>query len=161
MTDETGVVAKTLRDAFESKSNAEELLANPAVVFRRNGLNIPVGDDEGFNSYFNEVAGSVVTRLRETDEQRLSADHEELLAERGIGCTACKISVYAVALAIVGVGAAGLAFLTVESAPVVALATFAGVSARAALAFIRGLGAAVAKGVSDVATRICRWTGTC
>jgi hypothetical protein len=154
------IVSRTVKDAFASKSNADQLLANPAAVLQRNGFDIPEGKEKEFNNYFNEVAGDIVTRLRETPENRLSAVHEELV-QRGIGCTACKIGVYTIAAAIVAVGAAGIASLTTGSSVVVALASFAGVSARVALTFIRGLGRVISSGVRAVAQRICEWTGAC
>jgi hypothetical protein len=154
-------VSKTLQYAFANKSNADKFLANPSAVFRQNGLDIPHGREHEFNGYFKEVAGDLVKRLKETPETQLLAAHDEFLELQGFGCTACKVGVYAIAVLIVAVGAGGLAVLTAESAPVLALASFAGVSARVALAFIRGLGAAVTKGVNDVATRICKWTHAC
>lgn len=160
MSSELNIVARTIKDAFASRSNADQLLADPAVAFRRNGLNIPKSGEQGFNNHFNEVAGELVTRLRETSEDRLSAVHTELLAS-GAGCTWCKIGAYAVAAAIVVVGVAGLALLTPESAVVVALAEFAGVDVASALAFLRGLAAVISQGTGAVAGAICQWMGAC
>ena len=95
-------------------------------------------------------------------DRTLAADvAQNTLALHGIGCTACKVAAYTVADAIVAVGTVGLAMLTVESAPVVALAAFSGVATRTALLFIQGLGTAIVKGVTHVATEICKWTGSC
>lgn len=160
MSGEMKIVARTIKDAFASKTNAEQCLADPAAAFRRNGLSLPKGDDEGFNSYFKEVAGDLVARLREASEDQLSAAHREVLTG-GAGCTWCKVGAYTVAAAIVIVGVAGLAALTPESGVVVALADFAGVDVEAALTFLRGLGAVISQGTGAVANEICQWMGAC
>lgn len=160
MSNEMNIVVRTIKEAFASRSNADQLLADPAAVFRRNGLSIPKGDEKGFNNHFNEVAGELVARLRQTSEDQLSAVHTEVLTS-GAGCTWCKIGAYSVAAAIVVVGVAGLAALTPESAVVVALAEFAGVEVDAALAFLRGLAAVISQGTGAVAGAICQWIGAC
>lgn len=160
MPNEMNIVMRTIKDAFASRGNADQLLSDPAAAFMRNGLSITKGDEKGFNDYFNEVAVELVTQLRETSEDQLSAVHAELL-ESGAGCTWCKIGAYTVAGAIVVAGVAGLALLTPESAVVISLAEFAGVDAEVALAFLKGLGVVVAKGTGAVADAICKWMGAC
>jgi hypothetical protein len=155
------IVSRTIREAFASRDNADQLLADPAAAFRRNGLDIPADDEGRFNNYFNEVAGSVVTRLRGTPENRLSTAHQELLQESRFGCTVCRIAAYSAALLIVAVGVAGLAGLTEGAAAVIALANLLNVTRAFALNFIRGLGGAIAAGIASVTRSICQYTGAC
>jgi hypothetical protein len=154
MSNQIDIVKKTMQGAFASSITADKFLSNPAVAFSHSGYSIPQGDEEGFNKYFNEVAG--VARLKGTSENQL----KEVLASWD-GCTWCNIGAYAVALAIVAVGVAGLASLAPEAAAVGALAGLAGVDAGVALAFIRGMAAEISLGVGSVANRICQWMGSC
>jgi len=76
-------------------------------------------------------------------------------------CAGCKAASYTLAALIVAGGAAALTILTEGSDIVVGLASFGGVSTSAALAFAKGLGGAIASGVSAVVKAICGWVGLC
>jgi hypothetical protein len=160
------VLAKNLiQAAVCDAKKAETLLQNPAQYFRQGGVDIPADQEHEFNQFFRDEKRTLVTHLSlHAKAGQLSCeaqDHLLSLALPSFACCACSVSAYTVALAIVAVGTAGLLGLTVESAPVVALAAFAGVSAGAALAFICTLGAAISGGPKSVTKDICRWTGAC
>lgn len=147
----------TVQAVIDAAVKDPNLFANLAVdagpVFAAAGLPLQPQQFVGFNVFFWE-------QLRPA----LSATPDGLVIQddvEGWSCTLCKIGAYSIAAVIVAVGAAALTYLTAASAPVVALAAFAGVSAPTALAFIVGLGAAVTEGVSAVASEICQWTEAC
>jgi hypothetical protein len=119
----------------------QQVLSNPAATFQKAGVQLKPADEAGFNQFAKEKL--------------------EATTSMSVKCTICKVGCYGIAVAIVGVGAAGLALLTEGSAVVVALAAFADVSAAGALAFIQGLAAAIAAGTDAVVTQICDWTGAC
>ncbi|MEJ8560638.1 hypothetical protein QTO30_04925 [Yoonia sp. GPGPB17] len=113
---------------------------------------------EEFESEFNDMFA--VTIMPDLAMAKSSLE-QELLSWPSAKCSACTIVVWAVAGAIVVVGGVALASLTTTSGCVVALAQLVGCTAKVALLFIQGLGAYVAKGVSEVAGAICTWTGAC
>jgi hypothetical protein len=96
---------------------------------------------------------------------RFTGDQINALVDRhGLtswGCFWCEVGVWSLAVIIVVAVSVGLAYLTVQSGAVVALAAWAGVSATVALTFIKTLVALVVMGVNAVVTRICQWSGAC
>ncbi len=80
------------------------------------------------------------------------------------GCIACTIGVWSLAVIIIVAVIIGAALLTEGSAVVIALVAWvntAAVTSAVALAFIRGLVAVVALGISAVVNNLCGWTGAC
>lgn len=148
------IVRLCLEEAAKDKNLLSQLIVNPGQVFASAGFPIDSWNESDFNDYCREEASlpSLLSHLN---------DDGNLMGYDGVGCTLCKIAAYTVAIAIVAVGAGGLSLLTAGSAPVLALAAFAGVAATSALAFIVTLGAAISGGVGVVASYICEWTGAC
>ena len=145
--------------AAEDRDIAADLLASPAKYFRQAGVEIPEGHDEQFKDYFMQVAPEIVSALSHDDSAMMGAKYQEAVGS--IGCTLCKIACYGIAVMLVGLGAAGIAALGPESAIVVWLAEFAGVSVEAVLEFLQTLVDVVGQGVSAVTEAICEWTGAC
>ncbi len=79
----------------------------------------------------------------------------------GFGCLACKAGVWTIAVAIVALGAAGVAAVTPEAEVVILLARFAGLDAKAVASFVAGLAHVIGESVDAVATAICRWLHAC
>lgn len=135
-----------------------QLLENPSRIMNSVGLCIP----ERTQPEFDEVARSeIFPILTEADELLAANAPLSLKNLPSFSCAACTVSVWGVAALITAVGAGAVATLTVTSGPVLALASFAGVSVAAALAFIQSLGVAIAAGVASVAKAICKWINAC
>lgn len=134
------------------------LLENPSEILNNVGLCIP----ENTRLEFDEIARSEFSPLLVEADERLEANAPLSLKNLpSFSCAACTVSVWTVAALITAVGAAGVAALTITSGPVIALASFAGVSTTMALAFIQSLGVAIAGGVANVAKAICKWINAC
>ena len=146
----TNVVSQALKQTNSDANFRQRLLANPALELRNAGLLLPESQFNEFNNYFFNLVSI---------PQELGLEITSL--ENSIGCTICKVGAWTLAVAIVSVGVAGLALLTPESAIVIAVAEFLGISAEAALAFITGLANAISSGVSAVAEAICTYLGSC
>ncbi|MDX9768012.1 MAG: hypothetical protein RBT51_11785 [Ectothiorhodospiraceae bacterium] len=160
------VLARNLiQEAICDASKAGALLENPAAYFRQGGIEIPVNQDGEFNSFFYQgnpvLARHLSLRVKAGKISPEVQEHMLSLALPSFACCSCSVAAYAVSLAIVAVGVAGLANLTPEAAAVVALAEFVGVPAGAALAFISSIGAAITGGPAYVTKEICQWTGAC
>lgn len=143
-----------LEAAQTDKSLREALIKNPGKVLIEAGFALRDQDVDGFNQYCQSDAGisALLAHL---------AAGGEIEQLTGWKCVVCKGVVYPIAVALVAVGAGAVATLTVASPVVLALAAFASVAAATALAFIVGITAAIAGGISVVASEICSWTGAC
>ncbi len=171
------IIESVFRNAVLDNSEAESFVRNSAQVFRESGLLLSETSDEQFNSYLKEIAGEELQKIEKAragqtiDPNFVITDPAVAgLAKAGSAteslffispCTICEIGAFAISTSIVAIGAAGLAVLTVKSGVVIALAAFASVSAKAALAFIVTLGTAVNAGVSAVSKEICEWIDAC
>ena len=145
------IVFHTLTGVKHKPDLIAQLVTDPGQRLADAGLPIAPEQFSDFNAFFRETAKPLLDTLLAGGEILESED----------GCTWCQIGCWTIAAAIVGVGAAALAGLTVTSACVVALASFASVAATTALAFIAGLAAAAIFTASSVALAICEWTGAC
>lgn len=86
--------------------------------------------------------------------------------QSSVSCKVCKAVCWVVAVAIAALCAAGMAFLTAGSAPVVALVallagTIAALSANAVVIIIAALVAAVGSAAAIIVTNICSWVNAC
>ncbi len=136
-------------DALVNSDVAANLLSDPAAVFQQYGLDIPSDHADGFNAFFEAQMGNFTHLLKNKSND---ASDEAL---KDFWCDLCVVGAWTLALAIVALGAVGLAALTIESAIVATVAAFMGISLEAALAFLVGLEAIVSSGVTAVAQALC------
>lgn len=148
------LIQNALQAAADDPELRARMQADPAATFAEMGMLIPEGTAEEFNAMFRERTAPAFSMMGE-------GVGDLMMAWPSAGCTACTISAWTVAGLIVAVGAGALATLSATSAPVVALAAWAGVSNAAALAFIGSLAATIGGGVTAVARAICEWVGAC
>ncbi len=150
----TQIIALCLLEAEKDLNLLGQLVSNPGQVFASAGYPLAAYQIDNFNQFVREEVkfDGLIQQLKSGTSLANVSD---------IGCTLCKIGCYTIAVAIVAVGAGALTFLTAGSAPVLALAAFAGVTAAVSLAFIVTLATAVAAGVAAVAYNICNWTSAC
>lgn len=152
-------VLQVIANAFQDQNFANQLLADPATTFEQGGFDVPDELHTEFNDFFSQVDPDLITTLNDPARRNALPDTDAVAA--GFRCTLCKIQAWSLALSIVAVGAAALATLTVRSGIVVAVASYAAIRLTVALAFLRGLGAAIVAGVSAVAQRLCGLIGAC
>jgi hypothetical protein len=89
---------------------------------------------------------------------------ERGIAELGASwdCIICRVSAGALAITLLSLIAAGVAYVTAGAAPVAALAAFlGGISSQAAVALVVGLATAGSLSLSKVINEICAWAGAC
>ena len=150
--------ANVIEAAVVDEGFRQQLLENPSEIMNGVGLCIPEHTFDDFNVTFR----GHVTPLLDQAQSILKANEPLSLKNLpSFSCAACTVSVWTVAALITSVGAAGVAALTLTSGPVIALASFAGISAPMALAFIQSLATAIAGGVANVAKAICKWINAC
>ncbi|MCT4615576.1 MAG: hypothetical protein N4A49_11960 [Marinifilaceae bacterium] len=148
-----------LQEAFNNPDKAANLIANPLEYFSKGGLDLSTTNEEDFNVFFKSLGSDFTQSLAGV------ADGSNQMLEGSIfgkvKCYSCMTGAFVVATIIIGVGAVGIADLTVESAAVIALAEFAHVSVEAALAFIGSITAIISDGPTKVAKAICKWIHAC
>ena len=147
-------VRLSLEAAQHDNTVREKLLENPGAYLASAGYPLSPDMIPDFNRFIHNDTSipAILGQLQ---------SGEGLTNLEGLRCTMCKVAAYGIAAALVAIGAAGLATLSVSSGIVLALAAFAGVSAAGALAFIAGLASVISGGVSAVSGYICSWTGAC
>jgi hypothetical protein len=128
------------------------LQSDPAPIFAAAGYPMQIEDYRAFNRFFLAKAQPVLEALAG------GADLEDITDAKCIGC---KIGFWSLAALITGIGAAGLTFLSAGAAPVVALASLAGVAATTALAFIQGLATVALFTIDVILDNIRQWIGVC
>lgn len=128
------------------------LLSDPAPIFAAAGYPMQIEDYRAFNRYFLETARPTLEGL---------ARGAALVELASAKCIGCKVGFWSLAAVITAIGAAGLTFLTVGTAPVVALSSAAGIAATTALAFIQGLAALVVFSIDTILLNLCEWIGAC
>lgn len=130
----------------------------------------PAGGDPNFQLFVSTLPtaddqADITQALESAFAERFTTEQiDAIILRYGLsswGCFWCTVGVWTLAVIIVIAVTVALAYLTVESGAVVALAGWAGVSANAALIFIKTLVALVVMGVNAVVTRICQWSGAC
>lgn len=149
------LLEKVLEASAHDHKLRRELQRDPARALAGFGFSVPRGTKAEFNKFFGSRTNDMFMKAD------ASGDGFVMAAWPSFGCTICSVAAWTVATLIVGVGAAALATLTLSSKPVLALAAFAGVSAKAALAFIVSVGTAVGAGIAKVTTEICKWMEFC
>jgi hypothetical protein len=151
---DTLIVRLVLEAAVTDRNLQAALVTNAGQVFSNCGYPLQSYQFEEFNTFVRKTLN--LPRVL----QQIS--HGKPLEEiDDIGCIICQVGCYAVAAIITAVGAVGVSFLTAGSAPVVALAGWAGISAVASLALIKGMIAAIGVGITAVVLHICQWAGAC
>lgn len=149
---QTLIVEKVWKAASKNTELMGVLITNPARFFASAGYPLQSQDYQGFNDFHRKEFRSILEHLNRGEKL------EEVI---NFKCTACKVGCYAIASAIAAIGTAGLAYLTVTTPAVIALASFTGLAEETVLTFIQGLGSTIAEGVSAVAEKICTWVGVC
>lgn len=150
----TLIIRLTLEAALDDAGLFATLITNPARAFQEAGYPIPDYQFEAFNQYLRDT-------IKFGDVLRHLAARKRLEDFVDIECLLCQIGVYSIAAIIAGIAAGGVAYLTAGSAPVIALAAFASVTAQSALVFINGIIATIVVGVTGVALAICQWINAC
>ena len=145
-------LAEVVDAASRDKELAQKLMSNPAELFRSAGINVPSDYREKFNTLMDGILQPLVIG-------RLGG--KQFSALTGFSCASCKIGAFGIAVTIVGIGAVALTSFTATTPIVIALASYAGVNATTALAFLVGAGSHVAAGVSSLVAEICEWIGVC
>lgn len=149
-------VQQALGDAISNREAASELLADPSAFFRRTGLDLSQGKDAEFNQHFQTIDPDLTNQL-----SAAKSGQETDFRPPRLSCWACKGGVWAIAVAIVALGAPGVVDISREAEIVILLARFAGLDTGRVAHFISGLGGEIRKGVDAVATAICRWVHSC
>lgn len=149
------LVVNVMEAANSDDDFRERLFVAPTETMRAAGMLVPEGSEEEFDTFFREQMSSLLPGA-DSDEMELGLE-----AMPSFGCSACTVAAWSVAALIVAAGAAGVATLTATSGPVLALASFAGVSSVVALAFVKSLATSIAAGTAAVAKAICKWTDAC
>ena len=134
-------------EALEDKRLLDELLTHPSDTLSKISVAIPIDSELEFHDFI--LACYNKGQLASTQNWPT------------MRCSACTVSVWGIAAGIVALGVAGLTTITVASPVVIALSSWAGVSAAAAHAFIISLGTAIGGGIAKVAEHICKWVGLC
>ncbi|MFD0910720.1 hypothetical protein [Ruegeria arenilitoris] len=147
------VEAAVLDEEFRAR-----LLDNPSSTMNSVGMCVPDYSIGEFNEVFRNRVDPLLAEAQRILQANMPLSVKNLPS---FSCAACTVAAWTVAAIIVAVGAAGVATLTLTSAPVIALASFVGTSALAALVFIQSLGATIGGGILAVAKAICTWIGAC
>jgi hypothetical protein len=118
-----------------------------------------------FEFFFSTTPSAAVQATIDATLSGMS-DQEALTAvgaELGIswGCFWCKFGVYAVAVAVVALCAAGIAYVSAATAPVAALAAYLGMSSAAVVSLVTGVATAISASVGLCAAYICYWATAC
>lgn len=146
------VVEQILQAAQGNPYLIGNLFSDPAPIFAAAGYPMQIEDYRAFNRYFLTTTEPMLEALAR------GADHRDLASGK---CIVCKVGFWSIAAMLAGVGAAGLAFLSVGAAPVVALSTATGIAATSVLAFVHGLVALTVFTVDSILLSICEWIGVC
>ncbi|WP_441249322.1 RICIN domain-containing protein [Kitasatospora sp. McL0602] len=145
------IVDTVMRLAQDNPLVRANLLANPAQLLADAGYPLQIEQQRSFNRFFREREGLVAALT----------DGASPEAVAGWQCRICEIGAWTFMFILVSMGAAALAFLTPEAAVVVALATYAGVTAVRALAFIQVVVAVGEFTIDSVLSKLCSWMGVC
>ncbi len=140
--------------AAEDKTLLERLQTDPASVFAEAGISVPPETRDAFNVHVAMTTGPAFVAMA-------AQGPLALMAWPSLKCSACTIACWGIGVVVIGIGAAAIATLTVSSPVVLSLASFAGVSAAAALAFVKTVAPLIALGIAAVANKICEWCEAC
>jgi hypothetical protein len=116
------------------------------------------GSTDDFQATFTTLPS---VDVQQTVQATLRTMVSEDAAASAWGCTACKFGVYVGAGVLAAAIAAGLTLLGPESAVIVWLAEFTGLSQEAALKFVATLVKENLTSVPQIVNAICGWTGAC
>lgn len=152
-----------MKGALTDRASAEAMLRDPAAFLSSNGFEVPAEQAAEFNRLLPTAAPRLTESLRTVSagDQRQIDPFDPFDPMEPFTCDICKGSALVIAALIVAAGAVGIATLTVESAVVVSLATWAGVGTQTALLYVHTLTAVVGNGAVAVATNMCEWMGKC
>jgi hypothetical protein len=140
--------------AAKDKYLLGNLWTDPASVFVSAGYPLTTTDNfKDFNDFYRSHAG-------------VRAFHAALMEDRPFEvptaeCVWCEVGLWTVAVAIVALAAGGVALLTPEVAPIVALAELTGVAAPWVLAFVVANLSTGFFTVETVLLKLCEWIGVC
>ncbi len=147
------------------------VVKNPMVGNWTIATDIPDGSEPNFQLFVSTMPTGtndktdIETALQSAFQPKFTGEQlDSFVAKYELvswGCFWCQLGVWTLAIAIVVIVTIVGAAITVQSGAVVALAAFAGVSAAAALIFVRTIIALVVMGVNKIVTSICGWTGAC
>jgi len=140
------VIGRIKERSLSDTAYLESLRMNPAQMFEKEGLLIGRENYAEFNRTLQQVAPHVM-------------DGNPFEAE--VDCATCKAAATGVAVLIAGLGAAGLAALTPESAVAIAVAEFLGVSVTEAIIYLKTLTAVVSSGTTAIVNQLCSYLGCC
>jgi hypothetical protein len=107
-----------------------------------------------FNKFYRSHAG--VQAIHAAIEEGRSLE-----SVAGWQCTVCEIGMWIIGIGIISLVAVGGALLGPTAGPIVALATYLGISNTAAAAFIAGVIAGGTLTLDKLLGKICEWTGVC
>src|SRR5262245_47004697 len=148
------ITTEFLQAAKESTYLRRNLLIDPAAMFDTAGYPLTPDKYSEFNEFYRSHAGvqAVHAALEEGRSLESVADWR---------CTVCEVGMWIIAVAIVSLAGIGAALLGPTAGPIVALATYLGVSNAAAAAFVAGVIAGGLVTVDKLLGKICEWTGVC
>ncbi|HXA29612.1 MAG TPA: hypothetical protein VN193_12805 [Candidatus Angelobacter sp.] len=149
-------VQSLIAEASRDPQVARRVMERPVSTLRERGVAVPSGaDDAEVASHLATTAPRVASALQAVTT---AAPAQPLTFD---GCDACKMGVTAIAVTLVGLGVAGLAALTPESAVVVSIATFFGIDATAVVPMLTGIAYVVGNGVPATVDALCHTFGPC